>query len=496
MNVLTDKRRDWFIPLLGLLLVFILAARTPVEPDMWWHLKAGEVTWTNARPLLVDPFSFTRLGAAWINHSWLSQVGMYLLFRLGGFAALGGAMALLATASMGLVYIQMDGPPILKAFLLVLGSAVAAVVWSARPQLVSLVMVAIVGSFLYFYKWKHKQTLKWLPLIFLLWGNLHGGYPLGFLLIGAMVAGEVLNHLLMDNSATTLEWRQIGQLILWSLASALALLINANGLNIWKIPFQTVDVSTLQQYISEWASPDFHELYQQPFLWLLLLTLAAVGLSRRRIDGTDLATVILFAYMGLVARRNFGPFAIAALPVLSRHLWAAIQAWGKSPGTEPLAETAGILNDPPRRRPRWQRRLNLVIVGLLALVACGKLYAVTEPGIVQAATTSTEPAAAVDWMLANKLHGRLFNEYNWGGYLIWRSQDLPVFVDGRTDLFGDQVLGEWLATIQAGESWRQALDKWQVDYIMIDPGRPLARALPQAGWKLLYTDPQAVIFTR
>ncbi len=404
-------------------------------------------------------------------------------------------MALLATASMGLVYLQMDGPAILKVFLLVLGSSVAAVVWSPRPQLVSLVILAIVGFVLYLYKWKHKSYLKWLPVVFLLWGNLHGGYPLGFLLIGAMIAGEVFNHLLLDNSAFTLSWRHIGQLIIWSLVSVLALLINANGLNIWKIPFQTVDVSVLQQFISEWASPDFHQLYQQPFLWLLFATLAAVGLSRRRIDGTELVTVILFAYMSLVARRNFGPFAIVTLPVLSRHLWAALQSWGTSPAEQPLAEAAAA-NDPPRRRPRWQRRLNLVIVGILALVAFGKLYAVTSPGIVQTATTSSEPVAAVEWMLANKLHGKLFNEYNWGGYLIWRAPDLPVFVDGRTDLFGDQILGEWLVTVQAGEGWRQVLEKWQVDYVMIDPARPLAKALPGAGWKLLYTDKQAVLFTR
>jgi hypothetical protein len=495
MNLIFDKKRDWFIPVLGLLLVFILAARTPVDPDMWWHLKAGEVSWTNLHPLLSDPFSFTRYGEAWINHSWLSQVGMYLLFSFGGFLALGGGMALLATASMGLVYLQMEGPAILKAFLLILGSIVAAVVWSVRPQLVSLVLLSIVAVILFFYKCRQKNYIKWLPLVFLLWANLHGGYPLGFLLIGAMITGELINHLLRDTSNTTLSWQQLKQLIGWSLASVLALLINANGLNIWKIPFQTVEVSALQQFISEWASPDFHELYQQPYLWLLFAVLAAVGLSRKRIDGTDLVSIILFAYMGLVARRNFGPFAIIALPVLSRHLWAAIQSWGKRPGLEPVQadEPSTVL---PRRRPRWQRRLNLVIVGMLALVAFGKLYIVTSPGFVQTATVTTEPVAAIDWMLENNLHGRVFNEYNWGGYLIWRTQELPVFVDGRTDLFGDQIMGEWLTIVQAGEGWRENLDQWRVDFVLVDPGRPLAKALPEAGWKMLYSDTQAVLFTR
>ncbi len=493
MNLILDKKRDWLFPVVGLVLIFILAARTPVDTDLWWHLKAGETTLSDGRPLLTDSFSFTRFGEAWINHSWLSQVGMYLLFKAGGFLALGAVMALLATASMGLVYFQMEGPAFLRVLLLILGSTVAAVVWSPRPQLVSLVLFSIVAVVLYLYKWKQKDHLKWLPVIFLLWANLHGGYPLGFLIIGAMVAGEVINHLLPGEPRSTLSWRQVGKLALWSLVSVFALLINANGLNIWRIPFQTVEVSALQQFISEWASPDFHEFFQQPFLWLLFATLAAAGLSRRRMDGTDLVTVILFAYMGLVARRNFGPFAIVALPVLSRSLWAAIQSWGKNTDKESMAGN----DDPgeqPLRRPRWQRRLNLVIVGILALGAYGKLYVVTYPSMVESAITEAEPKAAVDWMVENNLHGNVFNEYNWGGYLIWRAPALPVFVDGRTDLFGDKILGDWLAAIQASPGWEDILNRWQVDFVLIDPGRPLAEALPDVGWKLLYSDPQAVLY--
>jgi len=145
-------------------------------------------------------------------------------------------------------------------------------------------------------------------------------------LIGAIIAGEIAQNLLEPGSTQPkLSWSQVKQLILWSLVSVFALLINPNGLNIWKIPFQTVEVSALQQFIEEWASPDFHQLYQQPFLWLLFGILAAVGLSRRRVDFSDLAVVILFGYMALVARRNFGPFAIVSVPVLSRSIWAALK---------------------------------------------------------------------------------------------------------------------------------------------------------------------------
>jgi hypothetical protein len=493
IKALVDRKRDWFIPALSLILVFILAARTPVDSDMWWHLKAGEQTWLAAHPMLVDSFSFTRNGVQWINHSWLSQVGMYLLFQNGGFLALGGAMALLATISMGFVFFQMSGPAILKAFLLILGSAVTAVVWSPRPQLVSLVLLAIVSTVIYLYKWKRVNHLKWLPVIFLFWANLHGGFPLGFLLIGAVIAGEIANHLLGNTSNVVLTWRQIRQLVIWSLVSVFALLINPSGFDIWKIPFLTVEVSALQQFIQEWASPDFHELFQQPFLWLLFAILAAAALSRRRMDGADLATVVLFGVMGLVARRNFGPFGIVALPVLSRVLWPAIQSLKKPYSPEPEWQ----IDDPsprPKVRPPWQRRINLAIIAILALVAIGKLYIVTYPILMDVAIRSSEPAAAADWLVENHFRGRMLNEYNWGGYLAWRMSDPQIFVDGRTDLFGDEILSEWFTAVQAANGWQQILTKWNINVVLIDPSRPLAQVLPDNGWRLLYKDSMAEIF--
>ena len=494
LKLFVDRKRDWFIPMVGLLLVFIVAARSPIDTDMWWHLKAGELTISGGQPYLVDTLSFTRAGAGWINHSWLSEWGMAVLYNWGGYLAIGAAMALVATAGMAFVYYQSTGPAILRAFLLILGSTVAAVVWAPRPEIVSLLLLAIVSTILYLYKWKKRDHLIWLPVIFFLWGNFHGGYPLGFLLIGAIVGGEAIQNLAAGKPGVDgLSWKQIARLIIWTLISALALLINPNGLNIWKVPFQTVEVAALQQFIDEWASPDFHQFFQQPFLWLLFGILAAVGLARRRMDLSDLATVVVFGVMGLLARRNFGPFAVVSIPILSRYIWAAWQSRSVLPAT---GEEAGLAeySPPERRRPRWQRRLNLAIVALLSLVAFVKVYAVTYPSWIESAIPSSEPVAAIDWMQANHLQGNVLNEYNWGGYLEWRTTGLKTFVDGRTDLFGDAILSEWLSAVQAAPGWDQTLQKWGVDYLLLDPGRPLAEAASEKGWMLLYQDGMAVVY--
>ena len=486
------------ILVLTLVLVFLMAARTPLESDLWWHLRAGEETLQTGQPMLTDTLSFTRAGEHWINHSWLSEVIMALVYRAAGPLGLGLLVALLAVLSMGLVYLQMEGPGFLRAFLIILASLVAALVWSPRPQMASLLGIAALGGILYLNKWRQRDLL-WLMLpIFLLWSNLHGGYSIGFLILAAALGGEILNHLLGFTGSEILSWRRIARLALWTGACVLVVLINPNGLDTWRIPFQTVGVQTLQQAISEWASPDFHDIAQQPFLWLLLATLASVGLSGRRLDGVDLLTVTGFAYLALVARRNFGPFALVAAPILARHLWAALQSW---PARLPAFQS--WLNQLAERRarakpapPALARVLNLLIVALLAFAAFIKLYIVTQPTFYGALVYSTSPTAAVHWLQENRPTGPLLSEYGWGGYLTWHLPEYPVFVDGRTDLFGDEVIGDWLTVVEARSGWPAVLNQWDVRLIMLEPGRPVISELDAAGWTRLYSDDIAVIYGR
>ena len=501
---------DLFVLVLALLLIFILAARTPLDSDMWWHLRAGQETVQTGRPMLADNLSTTRFGAGWINHSWLSEAGMYLLYAWGGSLALGGITALLAVLSMALVYFTLEGPAILRAFLLILGSVVAAVVWAPRPQLVSLVLMALVGYLLYLYKWKRVDRLWLLPVVFLLWANLHGGWPLGFMLIGCLIAGEMLNYFLGNHAEEVLNRKQALRVLLWGGLSVVALLVNANGLNILLIPFQTVGVKVLQNFVAEWASPDFHELFQQPFIWLLLLLLGSIGLSGKGLDGTDLLTVSLFTYLTLVARRNYGPFALAVLPVVARHLWQAILAWSnREPvtgwkirlglvklGGEEAVDQPEKTNRLPAIRPGVMKTINLALVAFIAFAAIGKLYVTANPILGDSYLNSGYPVKAIDWIRTNRPAGPMLNEYNWGGYLTWFLRGYPVFVDGRTDLYGDDVLGQWITAVQAGKGWQAILDKWKIRLVLVEPGRALAAALPRAGWKLLYQDDQAVVFGR
>jgi hypothetical protein len=483
-------------------LVFAVAARTPLDTDMWWHLRAGEHTWQTGRPVTIDIFSYTRQGESWINHSWLSQLGMYIIYRLGGFLALGTFVALLAVISMALVYAQMEGHPLMRGFVLILASAVAAKVWSPRPQMFSLVLFGVVAYLLYLVKWRSRNRLWALVPIFLLWSNLHGGYVLGLMLIGAVITGEAINHVLGLQASHVLPWKGIGRLVLWGMLSGLVVVINPNGLAMWAIPFQTINVGILRKFIFEWASPDFHQLTMQPFLWLLFLTLISAGLSRRRLDGSDAVSVAGFAYLALLAQRNLGPFAMVAAPVLSRHLVSIAHEWvewAKSTLSRyPVGQA--ILNQNMEVNPNpanLKRIINASIVILLASVAITRLYVVTSPDKVRERELAQYPVGSIKWIEANQPKRQLFNSYNWGGYLLWQLRDYPVFVDGRTDLYNDEILEDYLQIISGGAGCLGELDAYGVNVVLIEAESGLARVLEDSDlWVKTVNDEVGLVFVR
>jgi len=158
----------------------------------------------------------------------------------------------------------------------------------------------------------------------------------------------------------------------------------------------------------------------------------------------------------------------------------------------------------PRRTaqetPTWQRALNWVILVPLVAVAAlraGQVY----PAEANWAILDEEfPAGALAALKDERPPGRLLNSYNWGGYLIWELPEYPVYVDGRTDLYGDELVGEWMRFVGAEEGqdgWEAIADKWDVRLVLLEPSWPVVAALAEAeGWQLLYQDELAVLYGR
>ncbi|MBN1287703.1 MAG: hypothetical protein JXB47_20050, partial [Anaerolineae bacterium] len=313
--------------------IFMMAARVPTDTDTWWHIRAGEYTVTHRAILTHDPFSHPMGGQPWINHSWGSQILIYLFYQIGGSAGLVIFTALLATVGMGFVYLMCEGNIYVRAFALVTGAAAAAVFWSPRPQMISFVLSTIVAYLLHQYrhgKGQNHRRLIWLiPPLMLLWANLHGGFAIGFILMFGYIAGGTASILLkLPDDTDAANWREIGQVGLAVVLSLAAICINPYGTVMLTYPFRTVGIGALQDYIQEWASPNFHERQTWPFVVLLFGALGFAGLSKRRLDWIDMALVSGTGFMALMAGRNIAVFAVVATPVLTRHLGAWLDARG------------------------------------------------------------------------------------------------------------------------------------------------------------------------
>lgn len=470
--------------------IFALAARVPTDSDTWWHLRAGQVTLESGRILQTDLFSHTREGADWVNHSWLSQVILFWLFKALSYAGLGLWIATLVTVAFVLVYLQMEGDSFSRAFILILAATTSSVIWSARPQLVSFAFTAAVCYILYLLKWRQVNRLWVLPPLFVLWVNLHAGYALGFIVLAGFTAGEVFNHLvgrIVPTEDPVVRWRDLGLVVGIALLSALLLVINPNTTRMWTYYLDTVRIGTLRDYIQEWRSPDFHPLHTQPFIWLLLATMGMIGLSRRRADGTDLALVAGLAYAGLLAARNIGPFALVAAPALSRHLGDLL---ARSGWTARLRAT--------RRSSPRRGAVNLALLALVVALALVRIQTTLSPATNRQAMAEKFPADAVSWMRDNQPPGEMFNPYEWGGYLIWKLwPEYQVFADGRTDLYGDEFLRAHLNVALARPGFEQTLDRYDVNLVLTQPESTLAVGLERVGgWDQAYRDSIATIYVR
>ena len=474
------------------ILLFALAVRVPADTDTWWHLRSGEYTLATRAVPYTDPFSLTRGGQAWINQSWLSQIVMVAFYRGFGGAGVPGDSgsvglavytALLATAGMAFVFAASPGSVYLRGFVAILSASTAAVFWSARPQMMSFLLSAVTLYLLELFKRAKVDRLWLLVPLMALWVNLHSGFAIGFIFIGAYIAGETLDRVLAPNKPDVLRWRQIGKLVLIAVLCVAALLLNPYTVQMLTYPFRTAGLGSLQAYIQEWASPDFHTRETWPFVVLLFGILAAVGYSKRGIDASELLLVSGTAFMALVWQRNFAVFAVAGAPVLCRHLTAILQ-------------NAGVSVRPARPPRGVAVAVNWLLLALILFGVGVKVAFALNPKTVRDAQTDILPVRTADFLNAAAPAGPLFNTYNWGGYLMFAAPQYKVFVDGRTDLYDDKILTEWRLAM-LGEGWQSTFATYGIRLVVVEKDAPLVRILrADPGWRQIYTDTQSAVFEK
>jgi hypothetical protein len=498
---------------LTFLAIFVMGLRPSIDTDTWWQLRTGELIAQQRAIPTTDSFSFTRDGRNWRYPStaWLMELSIFMIYRSFGAGGLNIWMAAMITLAFAFIYMAMSGGGFLRVFVLVLATTVSAVYWAARPYMATFVLSAAFLWILEDFRWDpsplsplpqsrrgvpHKKNprrnkLIFLPILMMLWVNSHPGFALGFILVGIYLLDELIRTISANWPLKKIKFRKLlrgrlGNLFLIAIAMLLAACLSPAGLTIFSYPFETVSIGVLRDYIQEWQSPNFHQLAAQPFIWLLLFTLLFIGVARKRIAFSDFLLISVSVYLTLLAGRNMPLFALVAPIVLTRYAKPVIDEIRKK----------FKWRTKPAKASRWQSTLNVVIVLVIGLVVILRAWMIYPNSINEADYATKTPVSAVDYIKEHQLAGNLFNSYNWGGYLIWNLREYPVFVDGRTDLYSDDLLTEWLNTVSASDGWRETLEKWNIGLVLIEPSWPLAKLLPAEGWQLLFEDQYSVLYIK
>ena len=470
-----------FVLILGLGL-FTMAARPVTDPDMWWHLRTGQLIIQNHQVFHADPYSFTKAGQPWVDHEWLSQVLIFTFYRLAGWGGLIAGFAAIIAAAFLLVFVRSPGRPYMAGMMTAWAAMASIPSWGARPQMLTLLMASV---FLWVLERSYdRRNLLWLlPPLMVLWVNLHAGYAVGIGVLVLFLAGDLF-------AVAVDEKHPPGQLRTLALVLAACLVVvplNPYGIRMYRYPLETLHSRSMLAYIGEWASPDFHQGRYLPVLFMVLATVALPAISPRRLRPREVLLLAATMFAALRSVRHVPIYAIVAAPLLS----AMIQAWIEKSGG------AHVFTLRPGARGRSKMVFNAALLaGFLGFSAARFHYVLAH----QSASEAKEfPAAAAAFLASARPPGRVMNHYNWGGYFIWKLYpEDPVYIDGRADLYGDQFMEDFAATYYLrGPAWAQALERWEIRTVVLPPDAPLVTALRATpGWAVIFSDGQAVVLSK
>jgi hypothetical protein len=452
------------------ILIGFTMARGSQDTDYWWHLTTGRLIAERGSLPTIDPFSFT-YGGPWVLHEWLGELLIHFLVSGLGIVATSAIFGLIAGLPFVLLAadLRSRGVRVLTLALVTsLGIWVTASYALLRPQVLSWGMLAALLIVLRRFGHNRPVRVLWLIPFFALWANLHGLYVVGLGAVGVYFAFTLLGRTPM---ADVRGWAVIALL-----AAVTGSILTPAGIEGLLYPLRYVDAGDWGlAHISEWQSPDFHQLAQ---VGLLVLVLATAGVGMRLVP-VWLATLALIGVaMALIAVRNGPVAAVLATPALAIALDARLPALGGN-SARPTSEQIG------RRVVELFGSAVIVIAAIIGL-----------PALARAAPAAYFPVSGVDRLLIVQPAARVLGEYSWGGYLINRlfPSGGRVFVDGRNDMYGDQILEDYTTAVAAGAGWPGILNRYGVTAILLPPDKPLVRGPAQAGgWCEAYRDDHQVL---
>jgi hypothetical protein len=470
-----------FITIFSIALV-VGAGLTHRDGDLAKHLRLGQAIVENGQLPTVDIYSHTIIGARLVPHEWIAQAALAASERWFGFDGIGVLTAILIAFPWFILYrwlVNRHTPVGLSVALVFLGAASSMIHWAARPHIFTWLFVVTWVILLEDLRLEYRRQVWVLVPLAMLWVNTHGGFILGFYLLGTYLIGALIEKARGKGSGGfETRWRHLVAVLLGTVVVSF---VNPSGVRGLLHPFShLLGDDFLFDFTREFTSPDFHN----PLFWPFLAMIVTLVVLRFRWNPTTLILASTATAAGLYAFRNIPIYSLIVIPIL-----ADVLTHGRQPSWQ--------INVPTRLREYGlvERRVSGGLLSLILVVAATIALA-RSPGSGFSFVPGYFPVAALEELGQKPPGDRVFNQFVWGGYLVYCCHpDVPVFIDGQTDFYGPELAREYDQAIRGLPAWRNVFEKHDIDWVLISPETGLAQVLIEAeGWAEMYRDDTSVVF--
>ena len=460
-----------------------------MDGDTGWHIRAGEFILDHGHVPRMDLFSYSKPGAPWFAWEWGSDIIFAVLFRTAGLkgVVLFAGVLISGISLLLLRYSLWRGADSLIASLAILLVAGASTMhYLARPHLFTLLLLPL--SLWLIEKDRRrpgKQVWALVPLT-ALWANLHGGFVVWLVCLGLLVVGEALENKLREPCWPAV-CRHSGLLV----ACGLATLVNPYGLDLHLHIWEYVRADWIRDFVQEFQAPTFRGEGQLQYELLLILGLAAAGFFFTRKHFVEGLWIVCMAHLSLTSVRHVPLYACVAAPLLAGLLtdW-----WEQASQTCRRSSIVRVCFDLGRDlRPAFSRNGPWIVLPVIALAMLN----------LPVAWPSDFPREAfpIDLIARNRdllAAGRVFTSDQWADYLIYRMYPRQkVFMDGRSDFYGETLGREYLQLLEGGHSSLEVVNRWRFDVVLLPVAWPLAELLKsQKDWCIVEDNGRAILFER
>ena len=447
-----------------------------IDIDQWWHMSAARWMLHHHAFPQVAIYSGLHPQPVWHDYSWLYDLMMYKLYRSFGLAGILAYITAMVLAILTALHritgrVQADFLPAMV--VAVAGILSMTPLYTPRSWLFSILFFVIQLDVLHRARSSGRwQTLLWLLPLYALWANIHIQFMDGLVVLGATACEPLFMRLWPWPEKPPLP---AGKLFAILGGCIVATWINPYGWSLYFSAYKLVSERVVFNHVEELLAIPFR--IWENYLFLALVVAAAVALARRQ--KPDLWRWMLFAGGLIISFRS------------GRDIWflTAIAVMILAEGLSSKAVSA-----PLRPLPKLARPVIAVVV-ILVTFASARVMGIDKTYLKKYEYLAM-PVRAVDAVMEKGYPGPIFNNYEWGGYLIWRMRK-PVSIDGRAAVYGGERFKRTLDTWMGEPDWTSNPQLKAANLVIGPVNDALTQLLREdPDFRMVYRDKVAAVFVR